>query len=119
MLIETAPHRTSGVAGAPRQVKAAPAPSTWTFLTNHAHVLVCIARDPEVRLRDIAATVGITERAAQRIVLELEQAEFLTRKRIGRRNRYDVHPEQPLRHAMDASVTIGSLLSVLTDSASA
>ncbi len=67
----------------------------WTFLTNHAHVLLCVARDPGARLRDVADVVGITERAAQRIVAELEEAGYLTRTRDARRNRYEVHPELP------------------------
>lgn len=89
------------------------APGEWTFLTNHAHVLLCLAADPEMRLRDVAATVGITERAAQRIVMELEQGGYLERERVGRRNRYRLHPEQPLRHPMDRVHQVGELLDVL------
>jgi predicted ArsR family transcriptional regulator len=70
---------------------------TWTFLTNHAHVLLCIASDPEVRLRDVATTVGITERAAQRIVTELVDDGYLERRRVGRRNAYRVNANRPLR----------------------
>ena len=86
----------------------------WTFLTNHAHVLLCIAADPEVRLRDVAVSVGITERAAQRIVMELEQAGYLERERVGRRNRYRLHAEQPLRHPMDRTHRVSELLTLLS-----
>lgn len=85
----------------------------WTFLSNHTHVLLCLARDPLMRLRDVAQQVGITERAAQRIVSDLEQAEVLTRIRDGRRNRYRLHTDQPLRHPLEAHQTIGALLELL------
>jgi hypothetical protein len=87
-----------------------PTHNTWTFLTNHSHVLICLYRDPHVRLRDVAEMVGITERAVQRIVLELEEAEVITRRREGRRNVYVVHPAQPLRHPVEAHCTVGDLL---------
>lgn len=87
----------------------APAPA-WTLLTNHAQVLLCIARDPEARLRDVAERVGITERAAQRIVADLVDAGFLTRHRVGRRNTYEVHAAEPLRHPFDACRSIVALL---------
>jgi len=86
----------------------------WTFLTNHAHVLLCVTRDPEARLRDIAADVGITERGAQRIVADLVEAGYLERTREGRRNRYQLHPELPLRHPLDRDHAIGEILAVLT-----
>jgi predicted transcriptional regulator of viral defense system len=85
----------------------------WTFLTNHAHVLLCVSRDPDARLRDVAEVVGITERATQRIVAELEAAGYLTRMRDGRRNRYDVHPGVPLRHPLERDHTVGEILDVL------
>lgn len=85
----------------------------WTFLTNHAHVLLCITRDPGARLRDVADVVGITERAAQRIVAELEEAGYLTRTRDGRRNRYEVHPDIPLRHPLERDHSVGEVLAVL------
>ncbi len=84
----------------------------WTFLTNHAHVLLCVADDPGVRLRDVADRVGITERAAQKIVGELVDAGYLEREREGRRNRYRLHPELPLRHPMDSEHQIGEILRV-------
>ncbi|MCI2267208.1 MULTISPECIES: helix-turn-helix transcriptional regulator [Micrococcales] len=86
----------------------------WTFLTNHAHVLLCIAQDPGMRLRDVADAVGITERAAQRIVAELEQAGYLERVRDGRRNRYRLNQELPLRHPLDRDHAVGEILTVLT-----
>jgi hypothetical protein len=87
---------------------------TWTFLTNHAHVLLAIAATPDARLRDIAARVGITERAAQRIVGELEGAGYLDVRRVGRRNVYRVHRNRPLRHPAERHHQVGELLSVLT-----
>ena len=88
-------------------------PHGWTFLTNHAHVLLCIAEDPDVRLRDVAARVGITERATQRIVAELEDAGYLSHEKVGRRNHYEVHTELPLRHPLEDHLAIGALLRVL------
>jgi len=85
----------------------------WTFLTNHAHVLLCIARDPDIRLRDVADFVGITERAAQRIVTELVEAGYLERAREGRRNRYQLNPDVPLRHPLDRNHAIGDIIDVL------
>jgi predicted transcriptional regulator len=82
----------------------------FRFLTNHAHVLACIAADPDVRLRDVATTVGITERTAAQIVTELEQAGYLTKTLVGRRNQYEVHEELPLRHPDHQHRTIGDLL---------
>lgn len=89
----------------------------WTFLTNHAHVLLRIARDPEVRLRDVADDVGITERAAQTIVGDLVASGYLTRDRVGRRNRYQVHPELPFRHPLERHRDVGGLLELLIDDA--
>ena len=89
--------------------------SEWTFLTNHAHVLLSIAADPDIRLRDVAVSVGITERAAQRIVMELAQTGYLERERVGRRNRYRVHTDRPLRHPMDHLRRVGELLALLSE----
>jgi predicted ArsR family transcriptional regulator len=92
--------------------------SSWGFLTNHAQVLHCIVRDPSVRLRDVAMSVGITERAAQSIVADLVADGYLSRRRVGRRNQYDVHVEQPLRHADgDHSLSVGEFLEFLGTSA--
>lgn len=87
--------------------------SSWTFFTNHAHVLFCLAADPDLRERDLAARVGITERATQRIVAELHEAGFLSVERIGRRNHYRVHAELPLRHPVEAHHTVGELIAAM------
>ena len=88
-------------------------PVSWTFLTNHAHVLLCIRRDDEVRLRDVAAMVGITERAVQKIVSDLAEEGYLKVERVGRRNRYRVQGRRPLRHRLEHNHDIGELLEVL------
>jgi predicted transcriptional regulator of viral defense system len=88
----------------------------WTFLTNHAHVLLCVSGNPNVRLRDIAEMVGITERAAQRIVTELEDAKYLERVREGRRNSYLLNAAMPLRHPLDSDHRIGELLATFSTS---
>ena len=87
----------------------------WTFLTNHAQVLLCIANDPDIRLRDVGETVGITERAAQRIVVDLVEAGFLERERHGRRNRYRVNERAEMRHPAQGGHEIGGLLSLLRE----
>jgi DNA-binding MarR family transcriptional regulator len=92
------------------------AAASWDFLTNHAHVLTCVAADPGIRLRDIASTVGITERAAHRIVSELVEEGYVLREREGRRNRYQVVPELPLRHPLVEERAVGDLLRVLVGS---
>jgi DeoR/GlpR family transcriptional regulator of sugar metabolism len=85
----------------------------WRFVTNHAHVLECIATNPTARLRDIAAIVGITERTASQIVNDLEQAGYLTRTRVGRSNHYEVHADLPLRHPQHRHHTVGELIRFL------
>ena len=85
----------------------------WTFLSNYAHVLVCLADDPTARMRDVAEQVGITERAAMRIVKYLEEASVLSRQREGRRNRYRINMDKPLRHPLESRSTVGSLLTML------
>lgn len=90
--------------------------SHWTFLTNHASVLFCVASNPNLRIRDISTQVGITERAAHRIVAELEDAGYLERKREGRRNVYQLHTSMPLRHPREEGLRIADLLA-LADSA--
>ena len=86
---------------------------TWRFLTNHTQVLLCISRDPDVRLRDVAGMVGITERATQRIVGDLVDSGFITRERIGRRSRYVVDTTRAMRHEAQADHQIGELLELL------
>ena len=85
-------------------------PPSWTFLTNHALALLCVVRTPGLRLRDIAQEVGITERAAHRIMSDLVEEGYLTRHRVGRRNFYEVHPNVPLRHVIVEDRTLGDLL---------
>lgn len=87
---------------------------SWTFLTNHAQALVCIARDPGIRLRDIGAGIGITERAAHRIVVELADAGYITRERNGRRNHYTINAHYPLPDAIARDQSVGELLAILT-----
>lgn len=85
----------------------------WTFFTNHAHVLFCISEDQDIRTQDVADKVGITLRAAQRIIAELEEAGYLTHERIGRRNQYEISMDNPLRHPIENTVTVGKLFSIL------
>jgi predicted transcriptional regulator len=93
--------------------KPEPAPPSWTFLTNHAHVLLCVARDAEVRIRDLATQVGITERAVQRILAELEEAGYLSHEKIGRRNTYRVRTNLPLRHPIERHRKIAALVALI------
>ena len=87
----------------------------WNFLTNHARALVCIAHDPGVRLRDIAATLDITERTAFGIVTDLTEAGYIVKDKEGRRNRYRIQADLPLRHAVGREPTIGEMLGLLVD----
>ena len=89
----------------------------WTFFSNHGHVLVCLAQDPDARLRDVAQAVGITERAVQKIVSDLEAAGIVVRERAGRRNHYRLHTDQPLRHPIEAHRTVGALLTMVLERA--
>jgi predicted ArsR family transcriptional regulator len=90
---------------------------TWTFLTNHARVLIIIAGAPDIRLRDVAAQVGITERAAQRIVGDLEADGYLSHERAGRRNHYRLHKDAHLRHPLQNDIEIGRLIDSIANSA--
>jgi predicted transcriptional regulator len=90
--------------------------ASWGFLTNHAHVLVCVASDPAIRLRDIAAAVGITERAAHQILTQLVEEGYVLREREGRRNRYQVVAGLPMRHPLLQEREVGELLEVLVGS---
>ena len=85
----------------------------WTSLTNHAHVLLCLAADPDIVLRKVAAQVGITERATQLIVSDLEAAGYITRTRVGRRNHYAVDSALSLRHPLEAHCTVEVLLGIV------
>jgi DNA-binding MarR family transcriptional regulator len=88
--------------------------ASFGLLTNHAHVLLCVARDPEMRLREIAQCAGITERAAHRIVCELEEEGYLARRREGRRNVYEVHAGRALPHPLERPARVADLLKALT-----
>ena len=87
---------------------------SWTLLTGHGRVLVEIARNPHARIRDISPVVDLTERTVQAIVTDLEAAGYLTRTRVGRRNRYTVNPDRPFRHSAQDGLQVGPLLDVLT-----
>lgn len=89
----------------------------WTFLSNHGHVLISIARNPDIRTREIALEVGVTERTAQQIVAQLVEAGYVTRIRKGRRNHYEIHPELRLRHPLEQETEVGALLALLTEGA--
>ncbi|MEM6749146.1 MAG: winged helix-turn-helix domain-containing protein [Planctomycetota bacterium] len=96
-----------------RNAIRSPAGAPWTFLTNHSHVLICIGRNPRMRLRDVAERVGITERAVQRIVRELGEAGVLERHREGRNNVYRLNRGAPLRHPLESHHQIGELLDLI------
>jgi len=89
----------------------------WTFLTNHAHVLVCLSEDPDIRMRDVADRVGITERAAQRIIHDLVETGYVERARSGRRNSYRLSLERPMRHPVEADHPVGVLVRALAGTA--
>jgi predicted transcriptional regulator len=99
-----------------QQQRSSPATGSWDFLTNHAHLLICVAHDPGIRLRDIAVAVGITERAAHRILSELVEEGYVLRERHGRRNRYQVVAGRPMRHPLVQEREVGDLLDVLIGS---
>jgi DNA-binding IclR family transcriptional regulator len=88
-------------------------PTTWTFLTNHAQVLFCLAEIPDIRLRDVAERVGITERAAQRILADLVDAGYVKTARVGRRNHYTLDRERAMRHTAQVGYEVGALLEAL------
>jgi DNA-binding transcriptional ArsR family regulator len=98
-------------AGAPE--READTARQWTFLSNHGHVLICLARDPDARLRDVAVAVGITERAVQKIVSDLEEGGVVQRVRDGRRNRYRLFLDRPMRHPVEAHRNVGELLGMI------
>lgn len=88
-------------------------PAGWTFLTNHGHVLLCLAADGDLRVRDIADRVGITERATQRIIADLVDAGYLQRERVGRRNAYRLRLDRPMRHPLESIHVVGDLVLAL------
>jgi DNA-binding Lrp family transcriptional regulator len=96
----------------PDRTKPARRPG-WTFLSNHGHVLVVLGRDPQARVRDVADRVGITERAVLLIIADLEREGIVERIREGRRNRYVLHLDAPLRHPLEQHRTVGELLEMV------
>ncbi|HEX9996877.1 MAG TPA: winged helix-turn-helix domain-containing protein [Abditibacterium sp.] len=96
-----------------QEIKSGENTPGWTFLTNHAHVLVCLSKEHHDTLREVAQCVGITERAVQRIVADLEGAHIITRTREGRRNTYKVNPDAALRHDLEAHKTVGDLMQMV------
>jgi DNA-binding IclR family transcriptional regulator len=92
-----------------------PDDQSWTFLTNHTHVLLCVAQEPDIRLSKIATMVGIGERAAHRIIHELETAGYLRVSKVGRRNVYDIDLDRPLRHPLESHRHIRSVLAPLVE----
>jgi DNA-binding transcriptional ArsR family regulator len=112
----SAPRPAKPAARSPRLLPARPAPSPaarWTFLTNHSHVLILLAQNPALVLREVAVRVGITERAVQRIIADLEEAGVIERQRVGRQNNYRVRTNIPLRHPIEAHRTIGDLVGII------
>lgn len=91
-------------------------PTSWTFLTNHSHVLICLALNPDLLLREVAERVGITERAVQKIVQELEEGQALVRHRKGRRNRYEIKEGRALRHPVEGHRHVRDLLDMVRKS---
>ena len=85
----------------------------WTFLTNHAHVLIVLSQDASLVLREVALKIGITERAVQRIIADLEQDGFIEREKVGRRNQYRIRTKQPLRHPIESHRSIGDLIATI------
>ena len=99
-----------------RQV--APDLPTWTFLSNHGHVLVCLAQEPDIRVRELADRVGITDRTAHLIINDLVEAGYVSRQKVGRRNRYRVNPRLRFRHPVERDHRIGEMLDLLAGEAS-
>lgn len=97
---------------AARVSAVAPETRSWTFLSNHGHVLVLVAREPGILLSELSQRVGITERAARSILRDLEDAGYLSRTKVGRRNRYEVHPEGRLRHPEESETAVSDLLAI-------
>ncbi|MEM8874178.1 MAG: winged helix-turn-helix domain-containing protein [Planctomycetota bacterium] len=97
----------------PKNVEKAAEKASWTFLTNHAHVLLCLAQTPDARIRDLAVDVGITERAVQNILADLQAEGIITAVREGRRNRYTIHGRKPLRHPVEAHRKVRDLINLV------
>ncbi|QDT72040.1 helix-turn-helix transcriptional regulator [Lacipirellula limnantheis] len=88
-------------------------PPSWTFLTNHAHAIILLSQEPSIILREVAVRIGITERAVQRIIAELEEAGYIEKHKVGRQNHYRILASQPLRHPIENHRTIGDLLDLI------
>ena len=89
--------------------------ATWTFLTNHSHILLCLAKSSSMRIRDLATEVGITERAVQRIIAELIEEGYIERIKEGRRNAYILHTQKPLKHAVESHKSVDDLVKLIFD----
>jgi DNA-binding transcriptional ArsR family regulator len=87
----------------------------WTFLSNHSHVLVALAENPRLSLREVSLLVGVTERSVQRIVTDLEEAGYITKEKVGRNNQYSIKEKIPLRHPLEKHCTVGQLLDLIVD----
>lgn len=110
--VDTKPRTATKQVTPPPPANAQP---RWTFLTNHSHVLILLSQNPAMILRDVSLRVGITERAVQRIIAELEESGALERERVGRQNHYRINTELPLRHPIEAHRTIGDLLNLIDE----
>jgi len=91
-------------------------PSQWTFMSNHGHVLVCLARDPQARMREVADAVGITERAVQQIVRDLVEQGYLRKDKVGRCNHYEIVSTAHFRHELEAHTTLGEFVALVVKS---
>ena len=112
------PRKNRSIPDSPRDpttTRSAPDGGSWTFLTNHAHVLICLAGDPTLRIRDLAVWVGITERAVHRILSELAASGYVTRVRDGRRNHYHLDLDLPMRHVLERSHPVRNLTGAITE----
>ena len=107
------PSSSSSAEESPVGRASADSPRNWTFLTNHAHVLIVLDENSGIVLREVATRVGITERAVQRIIQDLEEGGFIHRTRVGRQNQYEVLPDQSLRHPIESHRRIGDLLNLI------
>lgn len=111
--MSTSPTSSSSTEESPVGRASGDSPRNWTFLTNHAHVLIVLDENSGVVLREVAARVGITERAVQRIIQDLEEGGFIHRTRVGRQNQYEVIPDKSLRHPIESHRRIGDLLNLI------
>jgi hypothetical protein len=110
---DSSPTKSRSAAVSPPASPPEAAGSHWTFLTNHAHVLVLLSRNPSVVLREVAVQVGITERAVQRIIADLEASGIINREKVGRQNHYRIRTDKPLRHPIESHRPIGELLALI------